>query len=154
FKRIPLWFSFQSAAGLLYRSQAVFNGDTLIDRFQTGQFMNRMNFEPRVTTAFHWKGIHLIPGFGLHETYYGEGQTPFEDRYHVVGTNLVRSARDLSVDLVLPTLERIFAKKTRFGDKLKHVIEPRATYRYVSGIGTDFNRFIRFDETDLLSDTN
>src|SRR5262249_25161840 len=33
-------------------------------------------------------------------------------------------------------------------------IEPRATYRYVTGIGADFNKFIRFDEADLLSDTN
>src|SRR5262249_4848324 len=37
---------------------------------------------------------------------------------------------------------------------MKHVIEPRATYRYVSGIGTDFNRFIGFDETDLLANTS
>jgi len=37
---------------------------------------------------------------------------------------------------------------------VKHVIEPRATYRYVGGIGSDFDRVVRFDETDLLSDTN
>ena len=70
------------------------------------------------------------------------------------GTNIVRSARDFSLDLIFPTLARVFDKKTVFGDKLKHVIEPRATYRYVTGIGTDFNRFIRFDESDLLSNTN
>jgi LPS-assembly protein len=154
FSRLPVWFSFQSAAGLLYRSQPVFDGDTLIDRYQTGQFMNRMNLEPRVTTAMHFLGIHLIPSFGIHETYYAEAQQPYQGRFEVLGTNLVRSARDLSVDLVLPSLERIFAKKTIFGDKLKHVIEPRATYRYVTGIGTDYDRFIRFDETDLLSNTN
>src|SRR5207248_9367826 len=45
-------------------------------------------------------------------------------------------------------------KKTIFGDKLKHVIEPRATYRYVTGIGEDYVRFIRFDETDIRSNTN
>ena len=153
-RRLPVWYSFQSAAGLLYRAQPVFDGDTLIDKFQTGKFMNRMNLEPRITTALHWKDIHLVPSFGLHETYYGEAQRIEDNRYHVLGTNLVRSARDLSMDLVLPTLVRIFDTKTRFGDKLKHVIEPRATYRYVTGIGTDYNRFIRFDETDLLSDTN
>jgi len=152
--RLPVWVSFQSAAGLLYRTQPVFEGNSLIDRYQTGQFMNRANLEPRVTTAFHVLGIHLVPSFAIHETYYGESQQPYQDRYQVIGTNLVRSARDFSTDLIFPTLERIFTKKTIFGDKLKHVIEPRATYRYVSGIGTDFNRFIRFDETDLLSDTN
>jgi LPS-assembly protein len=152
--KLPIWYSFRSAAGLLYRAQPVFEGDTLIDKFQTGQFMNRFNIEPRVSTALRWKDIHIIPSFTLHETYYGEAQRFDQGRYHVLGTNLVRSARDLAVDLIFPPLERIFNTKTRFGDKLKHVIEPRVSYRHVSGVGTDYNRFIRFDETDLLSDTN
>jgi LPS-assembly protein len=71
-----------------------------------------------------------------------------------VGTNIVRSARDFSADLIFPSLARVFNKKTIFGDKLKHVIEPRATYRCVTGIGDDFDRFIRFDENDLWSNTN
>ncbi|PWU02181.1 MAG: hypothetical protein C5B51_21400 [Terriglobia bacterium] len=152
---VPLWYSFDSAAGLLYRSEPIFDqNNRLIDRFQTGQFMNRVNFAPHIMTAFHWAGFHLVPRFGIQETYYSEGQTPFSDRYHVVGTNLVRSARDFSADLIFPSLARVFEKKTFFGDKLKHVIEPRATYRYMAGVGQDFNRFIRFDETDLLSNTN
>lgn len=151
---LPIWYSFDSAAGLLYREEPIFQGSTLIDRFQTGQFMNRVNFEPRVMTAFHWKGIHLIPGFGLQETYYAETQTPFQDRYHVVGQNILRSSRDVSLDMIFPSVERVFNKKTIFGDKLKHVIEPRATYRYVTGIDNDYERIIRFDETDLASNTN
>jgi LPS-assembly protein len=152
--RLPVWFSMQSSAGLLYRAQPVFFGDTLVDRFQTGHFMNRLNLAPHVTTAFRWKQFHLVPSFGIRETYYGEAQSIENGAYKVVGTNLLRSARDMSVDLVFPTLQRIFDKKTRFGDKLKHVIEPRATWRYVTGVGDDYNRFIRFDETDLLSNTN
>ena len=72
----------------------------------------------------------------------------------MVGTNIVRSSRDFSLDVMLPSLARVFDKKTIFGDKLKHVIEPRVTYRYVTGIGDDFVRFIRFDENDLASNTN
>ena len=56
--------------------------------------------------------------------------------------------------MILPSLERVFDKKTFLGDKLKHVIEPRATYLLTSGIGSDFNRFIRFDDTDILANTN
>ena len=152
--RVPLWFSFDSAAGLLYRSQPVFEGNTLVDNFQTSQFTNRSNLAPKISSAFHWGDFNLVPSFALHETYYSEAQAPFLDRYHTTGTNIVRSARDFSMDLIFPSLARVFNKKTRFGDKLKHVIEPRATYRYVSGVGSDFNRFIRFDETDLLSNTN
>jgi LPS-assembly protein len=72
----------------------------------------------------------------------------------VLGTNIVRSARDFSVDLVLPSLARVFDRKTIFGDKVKHVIEPRAVYRYVTGVGEDFHRFIRFDDRDILANTN
>jgi LPS-assembly protein len=153
---LPFYFSFESSAGLLYRSQPVFNtaNTALVDNFQTGQFMNRSSISPRVTGAFHWAGIHLVPSFGIQETYYGEAQSPYLDRYRVVGTNIVRSARDFSLDLILPSLARVFDKKTVFGDKLKHVIEPRATYRYVTGIGGDYTRFIRFDENDLFSNTN
>jgi LPS-assembly protein len=156
-RNVPLWFSFDTAAGLLYRSEPVFSGSTLINRFETGQLTGRVNVAPHLTSALHWGSFHLIPSIGVEETYYGETQTQDSGKQglnRVVGTNIVRSARDLSLDLVFPSLERIFQKKTIFGDKLKHVIEPRATYRYVTGIGTDFDRFIRFDETDLLSNTN
>ncbi len=154
--KLPIYFSFESSAGLLFRSQPVFNGGTtaIVDNFQTSQFMNRSSFAPHVTTAFHFAGIHIVPSFGIEETYYGEAQTPYLDRYHIVGTNIVRSTRDFSVDVIFPSLARVFEKKTVFGDKLKHVIEPRATYRYVTGVGADFNRFIRFDENDLWTNTN
>ncbi len=154
--RLPFYFSFDSSAGLLYRSEPVFNQDNtaLVDSFQTGQFMNRSSFAPRITGAFHWAGFHLVPSFGIQETYYGEAQSPYLDRYRLVGTDIVRSSRDFSLDLILPSLARVFDKKTVFGDKLKHVIEPRVTYRYVTGVGDDYARFIRFDETDLRSDTN
>ena len=154
--QLPFYFSFESSAGLLYRSEPVFNRDksALLDTFQTGQYMNRSSISPHVAGAFHWAGIHIVPSFGILETYYGEAQAPYADRYRVVGTNIVRSARDFSVDVALPSLARVFNKKTVFGDRLKHVIEPRATYRYVTGIGSDYTRFIRFDETDLWSNTN
>jgi LPS-assembly protein len=151
-RNLPVWFSFESAAGLLYRTQPVFEGDTLIDRYETGQYMNRVHLAPRITTALHWKNFHLVPSLGIGETYYGEAQQPHQNRFRVTGANLVRSSRDFSLDFIAPTLERIFQRKN--GQRLKHVIEPRATYRYVTGIGEDFDRFIRFDETDLLSNTN
>jgi LPS-assembly protein len=157
---LPLWFSFDSSAGLLSRSEPYFQTDsttsqeTVSDRFQTGEFMSRVNVAPHVTTAFHWGSFNLVPSLGFQETFYSEAQTPYEDHYQVVGTNIVRSARDFSLDLIFPSLSRVFNKKTVFGDKLKHVIEPRVTYHYVTGVGDDFNRFIRFDETDLLANTN
>jgi LPS-assembly protein len=155
FKNLPLYFSFESSSGLLFRSQPPFNSSYQpIDTFQTSAFTNRSSISPHVTGAFQFAHVRLVPSFGIEETFYGEGQTPYLDRYQVTGTNVVRSARDFSLDIVLPSLERVFDKKTIFGDKLKHVIEPRATYRYVTGIGTDYSKFIRFDENELRTNTN
>ena len=162
-RNVPVWFSFDSALGLLYRDEPLFDpAGALVERFQTGQFMDRMNFAPSLMSSFHFAGLHLVPRFGLDETYYGESQgfNPVASQtlntsvYQVIGTNLLRSSRNLSVDLIFPSLARIYSKKTIFGDKLKHVIEPRVTYNYVTGIGSDFNRFIPFDETELLSNSN
>jgi len=66
---------------------------------------------------------------------------------------LNRFTRDFSLDLIFPSLERVFDRKTFLGEKLKHVIEPRVSYRYVSGI-RDFDEIVRFDSTDLVSNTN
>ncbi len=65
----------------------------------------------------------------------------------------LRSAREFDLDIILPTMERVYNKKTFFGDKLKHVIEPRVTYKYISGLG-DYSKVIRYDQVDLLNDTN
>ncbi len=102
-----------------------------------------------MVTAFHWAGFHLVPNFTLHEAYYSEQI----DAGEVQKRPIERNAPELSVMLIMPTVERVFRKKTWFGDSLKHVIEPRATYRYVTGI-SDYNDVIRYDFRDLLTDTN
>jgi LPS-assembly protein len=171
-QNVPLWFSFDSSAGLLSRSEPLYDcglcasppypNNILVERFQTSALMERVDLAPHLTTALHWGDFHIIPRFGVDETYYSESQVLSSSAtqalgmptYQVVGTNLLRSARDVSVDVIFPSLARVFSKKTIFGDKLKHVIEPRVTYNYVTGIGNDFNRFILFDPLELLSNTN
>lgn len=154
FGRFPLWFSFESTAGLLFRSAPVFEDFQLLYKFQTNSFTNRVHLAPHLTTAIRVGPLNIVPSFGLIETFYGAAQMRVDGINRALGTNIVRSARDFSVDLVLPTLSRVFEKKTIFGDKLKHVIEPRAVYRYVTGVGTDYHRFVRFDERDILANTN
>ena len=152
---LPIWYSFDSSAGLLSRSQPYFNtSNVLVDRFQTGSFVSRLNVAPQISTVLHLGDFHLVPSFSLDETYYGETQAPNGDYLRAVSSGLLRSAREFKLDFLFPSFERIFNHKTRFGDKLKHVIEPRVTYQYITGIGQDFNKIIRFDESDLLSNTN
>ena len=137
----PFWVSFQAAAGLDSRSQPL---------FQTRQFVPRTDFAPHVSTAFHWKGINLVPTFGIRETSYGSSVGPTGT---FVSQNVLRNSRDFTADLIFPSLERVFKAPTWMGDKVKHVIEPRVTYKNVSGID-NFGQIIRFDDTDILSDTN
>lgn len=153
---VPVWYSFDSSAGLLSRSQPDFTqNDQLLGRYQSSLFDTRMDFAPQITTVLHLGGFHLIPSFTVDETFYGQTQAPYEDGFlRVVSSSMLRSAREFKMDLVVPTFARVFNRKTWLGDKLKHVIEPRATYEYVTGIGQDFNKTIRFDQLDLLSDTN
>jgi LPS-assembly protein len=156
-KDIPVWVSFDTTAGLLHRrNSCVSNSSGLQDPcsaenqsyFETRSFLDRLNVEPRITTVLHWKDFHLVPSFTIHETHYGER---FGDG-RIVGENILRSAREMDVQLIFPTLQRTFDKKTWLGEKLKHVIEPRASFRHVDGI-QDFNEIIRFDETELISNT-
>jgi LPS-assembly protein len=137
---LPIWFSFDSSAALLYRSQLL---------FQTRQFTDRVDAAPHVMAAFDWKGFHLVPSLSFEETHYGEQ----EQNLTIIGRGLNRFSREFDADLIFPSLERIFNRKTWLGDKLKHVIEPRVTYHYVSGV-QDFNEVIRFDGADLISNTN
>jgi LPS-assembly protein len=156
FAHLPLWYSFDASAGLMSRDEPFFNsaGSQVVDEFKTSFFTGRAHFAPHLTTAFSLGPVHFVPSIGIDETFYSEAQTPYDTYYHTVATNLVRSARDFSVAMILPSLEKIYDKKTFLGDKLKHVIEPRAQYNYVTGIGTDFDRFLRFDDTDILANTS
>ena len=159
-KKLPIWFSFDSSAGLLYRLSPVFEGNTLVNNFESSQFTTRLRFAPHVSTALHWMGINFTPSLGIDEAYYGESQTITENLtyntpfYQAGNQDIVTSAREFTLDIAFPSIERVFNKKTFLGDKLKHVIEPRVTYKYVTGIGSDFDRIIRFDENDLLTNTN
>ncbi len=149
FNGLPFWFSFNASAGLLDRSQLL---------FETRQFVQRLDFAPHVTTAFRWHGLQIIPTFGIRETEYGEsaesGGPGTAPAGPISGQNLLRSTRDLTVDIVLPGFERVFDKPPKWmGAKLKHLIEPRIEYKYVNGVD-DFNQVIRFDENDLVTNTN
>ena len=136
----PFWISLDSSAGLLRRSQNL---------FQTRQFVSRLDFAPRISTAFHLAGIQLVPSFSIRETSYGSS----DQGSGFTGQNVLRNSRDVSVDLILPSLARVYDAPSWMGDKVKHVIEPRVTYRNTGGID-NFANLIRFDEADLLSNTN
>ncbi len=159
---VPLWFSFNALAGLVHRTEPTEfapSGEIQENPFTTSGFMPRLSIDPSVMTEFHVAGMTVAPSFTLHEAYFGQsfvndalvGPTLAPDAVTNEGVN--RLAGEFGFDLILPSFERIYNKKTFLGDKLKHVVESRASYKYVTGVN-DFNRLIRFDQTELLTDTN
>ena len=141
----PIWVSFDSSIALMRRTQPL---------FQTRQFVDRMDAAPRIMTAIRLWGFNLIPAFSARETQYGSSFNGGS----VSDSNILRSSREVSVELIPPSLARIYQApkwlgNAKLGDRIKHVIEPRVSYLYVSGIN-DFNKLIRFDDTELMSNTS
>jgi LPS-assembly protein len=144
---LPVWVSWETSAGLVRRTQPL---------FQTRQFVHRLDAQPRMMTALHWKGVHLVPALSIRNTYYGSSFRTAAERTtgkEVTGEDLNRLTHDFSVDLILPTLERVYDAPRWMGSKMKHSVEARASYHNVGGV-KDFYRIIRFDEMDLLTNTN
>ena len=148
---LPLWLSFDTSYSLFHRVEPSNAAEptAVPGYYETSQFSSRADFEPTVVSSFHWGQFSLIPSFTMHETYYGQSFL----NGAISSSSLTRSAPEFNVDFVLPAFERVFNKKTFLGDKLKHVIEPRASYKYVSNV-TRFDDTLHFDPLDLLSDTN
>jgi LPS-assembly protein len=139
-KSLPFWWSLESSASLVRRNQPL---------FQTRQFVERIDFAPRVMTAVRWKDFNLLPYFSLRETHYGSS---FTASTAVAGDGILRSTTEAGAELLLPSLARVYDGPRWLGERVKHVIETRAGFRWVRGVD-DFSRIIRFDELDLLANT-
>jgi len=71
FRDFPLWFSYDAAAGLLFRSEPNLDANNaLISRFQTSEFTDRLNVAPHLTGALHLGVLDVVPSIGVQETFY------------------------------------------------------------------------------------
>ena len=162
----PVWVSLNTSGGLVSRQEPT---------FQTGWATPRIDFAPRVATAFNFKGLSLSPSLTFQATDYGKSYAMNTTTYTPVAScggypscppaatsnvvvsaqNLFRRDTDFMLDLHLPPLERIYAPPSwlHLGAKLKHVIEADAEYEYVTGVD-QFEKIIHFDATDIISNTN
>jgi len=138
--KLPVYFSFDAFTGAEDRNENV-------TPFHTDPFVAKSEFAPSVTVPLHFgPWLDITSNFTFRSTYYG---AQLRDNAFL-SQGLFRDTEELSIDVRLPILERIYDK----GDtKWKHVIEPYFTYRDVNGVN-DFGRFLRFDEDDTLTDTN
>ena len=173
---VPVWFSFDTSAALLTREEPIYstnpgNGLPNIGGVPVGVLsagaMGRMTVSPRVSTAFRFAEFSLVPSLNFGAAGYTNSYEVNSSTYtaaaplnpinnvQLTGDTLFRKDADFTLDLRLPTLEKIYVPPAwlHLGPKLKHVIETDATYEYVTGIN-EFQKIIHFDETDILSNTN
>ena len=155
----PLYWSFDASTAGLSRSEpqqcstlGLFQSCT--PPFRTANLLGRFDLNPELSLALLFRGWSLRPDLTLHETYYTErlvGENG-QNSGPATGDPINRQALETAVELRPPTLERVFDKEF-LGRKWKHVIEPRAVYRFVTGVN-NFGNILKFDERDILTDTH
>ncbi|MBV9086420.1 MAG: LPS-assembly protein LptD, partial [Acidobacteriaceae bacterium] len=139
----PFYWSFDTAGEALSRSEP---------GFVTPKMVGRMDLYPRAGLPLLFRGWTVRPDTGVRETYYSASLNPSSTIGAPVSSDVNRRALLTSVEVRPPSLSRVF-DRTFFGHKIKHTVEPRVRYEYVTGVG-NFANIIRFDYRDILSDTN
>ncbi len=142
----PVYLGWTVAWGLLDRSQP---------GYQTGM-VSRLHLAPEVTLPWHTAFGDWQAGAGVDETYYSRRQTPTATPQAIPGLlnqGINRAAERLRLRWTPPGLERVFRGPGGWlGTRLKHVLQPRISYHYTSGVH-DFQDLLQFDPTDILTDT-
>jgi LPS-assembly protein len=148
--RSPFYWSYDAAADGLSRSEPL-SSSAPAAKFRTGT-TGRFDLNPRLSLPLLFRGWSFRPELSLHDTFYSRRLVSSGATEEAVGNAINRKAVEGSVEVRPPTLERVFGKEF-LGRKWKHVVEPSAVYRYVTGVN-NFDQILRFDERDILSDTN
>ena len=146
----PVWWGLSGSAALLSRHD--------YPSFRTSAEVPRVDFYPRLSMPLHFDGWSFRPEAAVRETWYGKSQFPagLEQIPVVRSAGTTRTDVETGFDFRPPVLERDFSAPWLghvLGGDLRHTIEPDVSYRYVTGIN-NFQQILRFDETDVASNTN
>lgn len=143
----PLVWRFSSSLGGLSRSATGLE--------KVGQ-VRRFDIYPHLELPLVFAGWTLRPAIALRDTAYSKSQVPGTGVRTVSDASLNRGAFEAGIELRPPVLVRDFSPPwlvKLLGGDLRHTIEPAFQYRYFTGID-NFNSVLRFDESDIESDTN
>ena len=150
-RHFPIYFGFDTFGGAVHRSDS---------QIETSPLVARTEFAPGVTLPFQfgpWLNASATAAF--RSAYYGDSLLPgsaVAGTPVLSGRSIVRNDGEFTLDLRLPTFERLFEPSTdatKPRKRYKHTVEPRLTYRYITGIN-NFLDLIRFNADATLTDTN
>jgi LPS-assembly protein len=135
----PFYLDFDASAVGIGREEPGFSTPTLTER---------LDFHPEITLrAPEFWGFHFTPTVGVEATRYGTS-------YFGPHDPLTRLLGEASFDLRPPSFERILDRRIRHY-RLKNVIEPDIRYNLVRAADPEqITDIVRFDETDVLAETN
>ncbi|HVT97940.1 MAG TPA: LPS assembly protein LptD [Acidobacteriaceae bacterium] len=146
----PVWWGFSGSAGAVSRFD--------YPNFRTTASVERVDIHPRVSMPLHFDGWTFRPEAAVRGTWYGKSQFPanLEQIPIVRKAGLPRTDVEAGFDLLPPVVERDFSApwlERLLGGQIRHTIEPELGYRFVTGIN-NFQQVLRFDDTDVASNTN
>ncbi|HEX8817600.1 MAG TPA: LPS assembly protein LptD [Terriglobales bacterium] len=146
----PLYWSYDAAAEGVSRTEP---GAQFFSPEGNASLVGRFDVSPELSLPLHFEGWSIRPALDLRDTLYTQRlQVSSNGVATPVSADINRKALEASVDLRPPALEKVFSREW-LGRKWKHVIEPQIEYNYVTGVD-NFAKILRFDERDILSDTN
>ena len=140
----PFYYSLESSASHLATS-GLLNGPTAN--------YYRADFFPTLSMQLHtpaWFSVR--PQVSVRETYYSDSlddnsvANPF-GKLTAVNNPIERFYAQAQVEVVGPSLSKVYNESIGGFSKFKHVIEPRIRYLYTTNVN-DQNRIIRFDTVD------
>jgi LPS-assembly protein len=149
-----IYFSFKTSLEGVSRREEVDDIDlyrqrTGHDPVVTPALSQRLDVFPQLSIPISTRYVNFTASAAGRITYYSDS---FNDMRQVVGRDVLRKYGEFTFDVRPVALARNFyGQKDRF--RFRHVIEPLLTYRLVKGIN-NFNKIIRFDEVDTVSNTN
>ncbi|MDQ3804264.1 MAG: LPS assembly protein LptD [Acidobacteriota bacterium] len=153
-EKIPLYFSLETSMEGVSRKETVEDLFTFLaegnqNPIITPSIVQRLDVHPKFSVPFDVSGWGLTATARLRGTYYSNSLEP--PTRLVIARDLVRGYGEFNLDVRPPALARNFRRDGSFW--FRHVVEPYFTYRRVAGI-SNFERVIRFDNTDAVADTN
>jgi LPS-assembly protein len=125
--------------------------------FRTAPLVGRFDLNPSLSLPWHFDGWSFRPEISARDTIYTQQLIPstsiaLTDVGTVLSQTINRKSLQARLELRPPALDRVFDHEF-LGRKWKHVIEPRINYTYLTGV-ENFSHILRFDDRDILSDTN
>ena len=147
----PLVWNLDTSVAGLKRVQPNFTSSGIIERF---------DLRPELSLPLHMGGWNVTGSLATRETVYSRSRkAPYAATAAPVESTVPLNRADLEMSVAIrpPVLERTFAVPKAlgnlFGTEMRHTLEPEVNYRDVKGVD-NFLGVLRFDDTDLVSDTN